>query len=405
LPMALSLPKRAASTRLACRRRWLSTAKASRYSSQEGSTQTSAALDDCPVLADNLDIRDNAETRSVPRQKQRPKPIPTPSLAEFAGPSRRAALAASQLPEAIPTMPAGQLQARLPLDLGPRFRRRQLEESWEPELQEEFRLAFEQTSQTLQEQQADEDEQRRQRQWVSIVRNLQGRWEADHAEGTKAPQNHVVEEVGGALKTWREDRPGQQAALWLSRDGVVMLGKGNVQLDMTTVGSRSIQWKRRHGDVWEWRRIGDTEPRAPFGDLWRSLPWQHVAKPRGPEKRKALVFKRLGHFILAAAHGHYLKELVPRTPPSASVYWKEVCRAVESANRAANIVTVAAELATFEDRVHDGNLILVAEAERFWKRADLPVPATNVLFLSHPVQQEKVVYQGGDLYHRKMACG
>ena len=26
-------------------------------------------------------------------------------------------------------------------------------------------------------------------------------------------------------------------------------------------------------------------------------------------------------------------------------------------------------------------------------------------FLSHPVQQEKVVYQGGDLYHRKMACG
>ena len=96
-------------------------------------------LDDRPVLADNLDIRDNAETRSVPRrqcakrqsswaraelvrQKQRPKPIPTPSLAEhraelaeergekarisrvrsarFAGPSRRAALAALQLPEA-----------------------------------------------------------------------------------------------------------------------------------------------------------------------------------------------------------------------------------------------------------------------------------------------------------------
>ncbi|CAE7266607.1 unnamed protein product, partial [Symbiodinium microadriaticum] len=169
--------------RLASGCRWLSVGKAGlpRHSSQEGllgpafegSAQTPAALDDRPVLADNFDIRDSTEAKSVPRQKQEPQPIPTPSLPEFAGPtpSRRAALAL-QVPEAIPTMHAGH-QARLPLDLEPR-QRRQPEEFWEPELQKEFRLAFQQASQTLQEQQAEEDE----RQWVSIVRKLQGRWEA-----------------------------------------------------------------------------------------------------------------------------------------------------------------------------------------------------------------------------------
>ncbi|CAE7802170.1 unnamed protein product [Symbiodinium sp. CCMP2456] len=395
--MVLSVLKCAASTRLASGCRWLSMAKAGmrRYSSQEGSAQTSAALDDRPMLADNLDIRDTTEAKRVPRQKQEPKPIPTPSLPEFAGPSpsRRAALAL-QVPEAIPTMHAGH-QARLPLDLEPRQRRR-LEESWEPELQKEFRLAFQQASQTLQEQQAEEG----QRQWLSIVRKLQGRWEADNPEGTTAPQNHVIEEVGGVLKTWRSDRPSQQAELWLSRDGIVMLGKGNVQLDMATVGSRSIRWKRRHGDVWEWRWMGDTEP-TPFGHLWCSLPWQNIAKPRGPEKRKALVYKRLGHLILAAAHRHYLEKLVPRTPPSALDYWKEVCRTVERENRAANIVTVAAELATFEDRVHDGNSFLVGYAERFWRRADFQVSATNGILLSHPALQEKVANEGWGFNHWK----
>ncbi|CAE7938403.1 unnamed protein product, partial [Symbiodinium necroappetens] len=190
--------------------------------------------------------------------------------------------------------------------------------------------------------------------------------EADYPEGTKAPQNHVIEEVGGVLKTWRSDRPSRQAALWLSRDGIVMLGKGNVQLDMTTVGSRSIRWKGRHGDVWEWRWMGDTVHHcACVSWLTREEAW----------------------------HLHHLGIEV--------VMVQNVCRTVENANRAANIVTVAAELATFEDRVHDGNLFLVGDAERFWKRADLEVPGTNLLLLSHPAKQEKVVNEGWNRWNQE----
>ncbi|CAE7374616.1 ALG13 [Symbiodinium pilosum] len=270
--------------------------------------------------------------------------------------------------------------------------RRHVEELWEPELKTEFRTAFEQESQILEEQQLKEDELRRQQQWAEIARSLTGQWQ-DAKDGSDAPRCHIIEEVDGALKTWRSDRPSQKAALWLNKDGIVVRGQGNLQLDMVTVGSKRIRWKHRHGDVSEWHWSGHLEEKSPFGNVWCSLPPHSITKPRGAEKRKSVVYKRLGQLVLQAAHRHYLTELVPRTPPSASAHWKEACLAAENAVRRGDVIAAASELATCEDRVVEGRHSLVQTARQFWKQADLTAEETSMLFVSHPALQEKLLRQ------------